>query len=249
MRRILSGLEAKGKVDASVASTHRRHDPGRPITAPSIAQAPTEVGKGTDVSSRRHQEGEVETTIQGEGFLPSPTRSAQSGVNSNRTDIRRRPVTAVASVGSRLHRCGSDHGGGSSRPRRKDNGTSRSDCASSLAPAHGAFDQALPGRAKGLLAGAAAMVVGGPRASETVSPLPKAAVGRSSDRVGGRGGEAPDDGGNDGEDGVLSPRAAKKVLPHFLAIGNPGSQALVPKEGADIVNRQARQQSTLEGIT
>lgn len=39
---------------------------------------------------------------------------------------------------------------------------------------------------------------------------------------------------------VISPRAAKKVLPYFLAIGNSGNQALKSKEGADIVQQQAR---------
>ena len=60
-------------------------------------------------------------------------------------------------------------------------------------------------------------------------------------RAGGRGVGA----GGGGVD--ASPRTANKVLPHFLAIGNPGSQALVPKEGAEIVRKQVKALGVLAG--
>lgn len=74
-----------------------------------------------------------------------------------------------------------------------------------------------------MIAGAAAMVAGGPAVPKkvvTAKKVESTVTPASSDEV--------------------SPRTAKKVLPHFLAIGNPGSQALVPKEGAEMVQRQAR---------
>eukprot|EP00903_Cladosiphon_okamuranus_P006257 g6140.t1 len=79
------------------------------------------------------------------------------------------------------------------------------------------------------IAGAAAMVAGGrrPRDEATTQAAQKTAAG------------AKEGAGVDGGD--ISPRTAKKVLPHFLAIGNPGSQALVAKEGAEIVQQQARE--------
>eukprot|EP00752_Nemacystus_decipiens_P012315 g10919.t2 len=76
------------------------------------------------------------------------------------------------------------------------------------------------------IAGAAAMVAGGRSVrDEEVTRIAHETVPRDKGRAGGR-------------DGDISPRTAKKVLPHFLAIGNPGSQALVPKEGAEIVQKQ-----------
>lgn len=78
------------------------------------------------------------------------------------------------------------------------------------------------------IAGAAAMVAGGPRAwDEEVKRAGNTAAPGAKDRLG-------------VIDGDVSPRTAKKVLPHFLAIGNPGSQALIAKEGAEIVQKQVR---------
>lgn len=78
------------------------------------------------------------------------------------------------------------------------------------------------------IAGAAAMVAGGRRARHEATTLaPEKTAAGAQGKIG-------------GGDGDVSPRTAKKVLPHFLAIGNPGSQALVAKEGAEIVQKQVR---------
>lgn len=79
-----------------------------------------------------------------------------------------------------------------------------------------------------MIAGAAAMVAGGPRRQDRrVTAVVGVTV--SADQA------------IEQDDDDTSPRTAKKVLPHFLAIGNPGSQALVAKEGAGIVQKQARE--------
>ena len=80
-----------------------------------------------------------------------------------------------------------------------------------------------------MIAGSAAMVAGGRKTARNKAPQ-AAGLGKAVFAAEGR----LDAGGG----GVISPSTAKKVLPHFLAIGNPGSQALVPKEGAEIVQRQ-----------
>lgn len=78
------------------------------------------------------------------------------------------------------------------------------------------------------IAGAAAIVAGG-----RIAPDEAATQATDKTALGTRG-------RNSGSYGDVSPRTAKKVLPHFLAIGNPGSQALVAKEGAEIVQKQVR---------
>lgn len=79
-----------------------------------------------------------------------------------------------------------------------------------------------------MITGAGAVVAGGPRTKRETATAAAAAARVDSRAV--------------GNVGDISPGTAKKVLPHFLAIGNPGSQALVAKEGAEIVQRQARRQ-------
>lgn len=80
------------------------------------------------------------------------------------------------------------------------------------------------------------MVAGGSRARDEVAT--RAAAEKTTAAGRGRIG---------GSDGDVSPRTAKKVLPHFLAIGNPGSQALVAKEGAEIVQKQVGRQGKRRG--
>lgn len=106
------------------------------------------------------------------------------------------------------------------------------------APAHRDAPLEEPISPAPMIAGAAAMVAGGPRHRDKTA---SAATNRdASDDQAAKG---PGRGAIGQEDDDISPRTAKKVLPHFLAIGNPGSQALVAKEGAEIVQKQAREKS------
>lgn len=210
VRRILTALEA-GKKDSKAASLvgSARTNTARPETCPGRdAGGRTAGGAGgyanSDTTPRRH----------------APL-SVRTGGGSSRSRNGTAPEPVILSVRScALSGAGGAGGARAAHARSRRQGAPAGRDASLRGP-----ETPTP---RMTIAGAGAMVAGGPRAGDDE-------VTRARDKT------VPGAKGKAGTpDGDVSPRTAKKVLPHFLAIGNPGSQALVAKEGAEIVQKQVK---------
>ncbi|CAM9997859.1 unnamed protein product [Scytosiphon promiscuus] len=215
VRRIMATLEAKSKSARVVTPLSS----GRATTARPETSSPSSTSDAAG-GARSGRTSDKEANIS--------ARSSRSGIDSNPMLLSVRSLTA---------------GGGASRPglvemaARAGTGTrSRRQCAREFRDPM-PEEQVAP-HPPPMIAGAAAMVAGGPmHHGKRVAAAAGGAGGAASDdltEVGAHAGTI----GQESDD--VSPRTAKKVLPHFLAIGNPGSQALIAKEGAGIVQKQAR---------
>ncbi|CAM9660315.1 unnamed protein product [Ectocarpus sp. 13 AM-2016] len=224
VRRILASIEAKAKVDRHEPPGGEYTSTTRPETSPSrgcggaIKKCATEDGSQEPHSWRKarnsSQSGSARSGIGSEPLHLSARSSVLSGYrrNSGRDVHGAEPTSGDAADPTAA---GDVRRGTASRQRQR--GTRK--CKDSLSEE---LEAPTP---RPMIAGAAAVVAGGPRTKrETAAAV--AAAARVDNRA-------------QGNKGDISPGTAKKVLPHFLAIGNPGSQALVAKEGAEIVQRQA----------
>lgn len=226
VRRILAVIEAKEKVDPREPPGGEHTSTTRPETSPS-----RRCGGGDQKSTTKHRSQEPHSWRKARNS--SRSGSARSGTGSEPLHLSARS-SALSSC--RRNSDGNGHGaesasvdavdpaavgdvrrGTASRPRQQ--GTRN--CQGSLS------EEPEAPTPRPMITGAAAVVAGGPRTKR--EPVTVAASASVNDR-------------GAGNEGDISPGTAKKVLPHFLAIGNPGNQALVAKEGAEIVQRQVRGQ-------
>lgn len=230
MKRILGNLDARAR-----ASTSPR-DLESNLTPPTVRRAPSSHAGRRAIHSKEKVPlttpvGENQIHHAGDGVSlatklthsttgdPSPTSrslgarpTTVGGVTSRREDR-----STVASISPAL---GHDAGLCSSRTNVVgEPSPCRRRGALPTAPAHGAF-VASGTTARGFIEAAGVAVATGTAAT-----------------VGSRGSERLKVEEKKSEHSI-SPRAAKKVLPHFLAIGNSGNQALLVKEGPEIVQRQ-----------
>ncbi|CAM9850835.1 unnamed protein product [Ectocarpus sp. 12 AP-2014] len=219
VRRILAAIEAKAKVDDPHEPPGGEHiSTTRPETSPSrgcggeIKKCATEGGSQEPHSWRKarnsSQSGSAWSGIGSEPLHLSARSSVISGYRRNNGGDARgaEPTSGDAADPAAA---GDVRRGTASRPRQR--GTRK--CQDSLSEEPGAPTP------RPMITGAAAVVAGGPRTNRETAAA--AAAARVDNRA-------------RGNKGDISPGTAKKVLPHFLAIGNPGSQALVAKEGAEI---------------
>ncbi|CAM9502557.1 unnamed protein product [Hapterophycus canaliculatus] len=223
VRRIMAAIEAKAKCKPAASSPcSGRATTTRPETCsppPSVVSTTREPTAGSGLVRTRS----VKTLCKERN---ATSRSSQSGTDPNALFISVRSSNAGGGVSrSVLAETGSGSGL-ASRPRRQ-----RASADRSALPEEPTSPNLAP-----MIAGAAAMVAGGPKRQDKKATATQG-VAAFDDRAA----VAADMGALGQEDQDVSPRTAKKVLPHFLAIGNPGSQALVAKDGAGIVQKQARE--------
>ncbi|CAN0043467.1 unnamed protein product [Ectocarpus fasciculatus] len=226
VRRILATIEVKGKADPHEPRGGEHTSTARPETSP-----PRGCGRANEKSTTKHRTQEPHSCRKARN-------SSRSGSARSETGSEPLPLSARSSVlaSHRRHSHRDGHGaeptsvdtadpviagdlrrGTASRPRQR--GTRN--CQDSMS------EEPEAPSPRPMITGAGAVVAGGPRTKRETATA--AAAARVDSRAVGNVGD-------------ISPGTAKKVLPHFLAIGNPGSQALVAKEGAEIVQRQARRQ-------
>ncbi|CBJ32392.1 hypothetical protein Esi_0335_0004 [Ectocarpus siliculosus] len=228
VRRILAAIEAKAKADPHEPPGGEHASTTRPETSPSSGcggannRSATENGSQEPHSWRKarnsSQSGSARSGIGSEPLHLSTRSSVLSSYRRNSDgDSRGAEPTSVDVADPAA--AGDVRRGTASLPRQR--GTRNSQDSLSEEP-----EAPTP---RPMITGAAAVVAGGPRTNRETAETAEAAAAAA--RVENRA---------QGNKGDISPGTAKKVLPHFLAIGNPGSQALVAKEGAEIVQRQAR---------
>eukprot|EP00904_Undaria_pinnatifida_P005340 jgi/Undpi1/1936/HiC_scaffold_12.g05323.m1 len=239
VRRILADIEARRTSIPTIPGDTAR---GliRPETCPATPwghagtkkQPRTPLPMGKERSSRTRRGGAGgggggDGDDDGDGALPPPVSSNRSALLSSRRGClvtgRGRPGTAAAVVGG-------GRSGEQARPGQEScRLSSKLRRASSARGGLCRFDERPESPTpRPIIAGAAAIVAGGRVGQDKDEALAAGGGGRAGGQGVGAGGGGVD----------ASPRTANKVLPHFLAIGNPGSQALVPKEGAEIVRKQ-----------
>lgn len=245
VRRILTAVDAKREAGfaeslagpvacANMARTERCPQPTaeRPATTAGCGRAKTSRGGRTRRGSAPLAREKGRSSTRGGG---SSTRGGGGGCGRAASE----PLLLSVRSSARLSGAG---GGGRASPVSvddNDNTTGQPAAARSWRPgapaSRGATSSERPEThtPRPMIAGSAAMVAGGRSCGRAEAPTAEAAAatGTSETVLAGEGRLCGGD---------ISPSAAKKVLPHFLAIGNPGSQALVAKEGAEIVQRQVR---------
>ncbi|CAM9402830.1 unnamed protein product [Pylaiella littoralis] len=242
VRRIMAALDAKIRLESSPRSAATTAAGRRVVWEQNTGSAPTK-----------------NNNTQSASTSPRPSRSSggrSSGGSSSRSGSCRNGAAPEPDLVSERSSGLSAGGSAGAGRRRSSSGRSTHVAPAEAALAAAAAAAAARSRQQGALAhrerpatpgsrptiaGAAAMVAGGGRlghdeVTAAVSAVAAAAVDK---RAAGTAAAGEGRMGRVGDDDI-SPRTAKKVLPHFLAIGNPGSQALVAKEGAEIVQRQAR---------
>ncbi|CAM9634616.1 unnamed protein product [Ectocarpus sp. 8 AP-2014] len=218
VRRILAAIEAKAKADPHEPPGGEHTSTTRPETSPSR-------GCGGANNRSATENGSQEPHSWRKARNSSQSGSARSGIGSEPLHLSAR--SSVLST-YRRNSDGNSRGaeptsvdladpaaaGTASLPRQR--GTRN--CQDSLS------EEPETPTPRPMITGAAAVVAGGPRTNRETAATAEAAAAAAA-RVDKRA---------QGNKGNISPGTAKKVLPHFLAIGNPGSQALVAKEGAEI---------------
>ncbi|CAM9112823.1 unnamed protein product [Ectocarpus sp. 4 AP-2014] len=218
VRRILAAIEAKVKVDPHEPPGGEHTSTTRPETSPSRGYGGANKKSASENGSQEPHSWRKATNSSRSGSARSgigsePLLSARSlllssyGRNSGGNARGAEPTSVDAADPAAA---GDVRRGTASRLRQR--GTRN--CQDSLS------EEPEAPTPRPMITGAAAVVAGGPRTKRKTAAA-VAAAARVDNRA-------------QGNKGDISPGTAKKVLPHFLAIGNPGSQALVAKEGAEI---------------